>query len=135
MLSISRRDLAVAIMGAAVMPAAQGTPKSGMKPDSAIKSSNAASRVRSALTERLEGQFQDFLRRASVGDLYLMSNVLTLHDGNSIGIHAQSPELALPTAFEEEIDNGVPCFIAVPEHLQEDAERYVQMLIAEDGRS
>lgn len=123
-MKLNRRELAAAIMGSTAAVSAAKPAQ-----DSAVKSEPAADCVRATLTETLEGQFEDFLKGASIGDLYLMHEVLLMHNGESLGIHARKPELVLPAAFEEQTGRGVPCFVAVPEELQADVERYVDMLV------
>ena len=123
-MNLSRRELAAAIMSGT---AAVSTAVSAQ--DSPAKSEPAADHVRATLTGALESQFRNFLRGASIGDLYLMHEVLLMHDGESLGIHTRKPELALPAAFEEQMGRGVPCFVAVPEELREDAERCIDELV------
>jgi len=126
---ITRRELSAAIMVAIAVPVTGSATTT-----SAVKSNSVADRVRATLQEDLRNQFRGFLDRASIADLYFLNGVMGLHQAESLGVCARSPELALPAAFQVQVDRGVLCFVAVPEHLQGDAERYVRMLVAADGR-
>ena len=134
-MSISRRDLAIAILGSGAVPAARGAAAAPQSSTPTVSPETVAGRVRSALQERLREAFDGFVDKASVADLYFLTTTLDIHSGESFGADRQPQELVLPAAFQSQIDDGVPCFVAVPEHLQADVERYVKMLIAEGGRA
>src|SRR4051794_74507 len=104
-MKLTRRDVALAIMGsAAVVVPTTATAGERVAPNAAaIDPKHAAGMVRANLMESIANQIKHFTRDASIGDLFLLDQVLSSHDGCSLGITAETPELQLPEAFAEHL--------------------------------
>jgi hypothetical protein len=66
---------------------------------SAVESSHIADQVHGSLSKELLAQFEDFLERASLADLYFMDRILLLHDG----LHAGDKSV-LPECFADQVN-------------------------------
>jgi hypothetical protein len=60
-----------------------------------------------------------------------MGEILSSHENDSLSLVNGVPELALPAAFDEQIERGVPCFVPVPECFVADVTRYAEALTPE----
>ena len=135
-MKFSRRDVALAIMGSAAVTAVAASPAPATKIVPEFPFSNpktASSDLREYLVEAIGEKIEEFTEHASMADIYLMHQVLWNHANCSLGKDAEVPELKLPVAFAQEMGlHRTPCFVYVPDELEEEVERHVQRLMVAD---